>query len=118
MTRAGAVDTLAARRDNSRVQRLLIRFGAVLLGLAVFTVLLTQPFPAHAQGCSMCNSATGGANDPLGRALHWSTLFMVSMPFLVVGSISGYLTWSHLRPRRRRRRGAAGPEDPSAGEHA
>lgn len=41
----------------------------------------------------MCGTATGNAGDPLARSLSISTLFMLSMPFLIFFSVAGWLTW-------------------------
>ena len=46
-----------------------------------------------AQGCAMCGTATGDAADPLARSLSVSTLFMLSMPFLIFFSVAGWLAW-------------------------
>jgi len=41
----------------------------------------------------MCATATGDAADPLARSLSISTLFMLSMPFLIFFSVAGWLAW-------------------------
>ena len=47
----------------------------------------------------MCGTATGGAGDPLARSLSISTLFMLSMPFLIFLSVGGWLAW-RLKPKK------------------
>lgn len=57
-------------------------------------------FPTLAQGCAMCGTAAGDAADPLARSLSISTLFMVSMPFVLFVSVGGWFLVRHLRSRR------------------
>jgi len=52
-----------------------------------------------AQGCAMCGTATGNAGDPLARSLSISTLFMLSMPFVIFFSVAGWLAWRLRRTR-------------------
>ena len=47
----------------------------------------------------MCGTATGDAADPLARSLSISTLFMLSMPFVIFFSVAGWLAW-RLRPKK------------------
>ncbi len=69
----------------------------VALALAV-----TAPGAAFAQGCAMCATALGGPEDPLGRGMYVSILFMVSMPFLLVGSVGGWFLFMYRRGRPHR----------------
>jgi hypothetical protein len=77
------------------------RTAAALVAAAGLIVL--RAGDAAAQGCSMCRTALGGAEDPLARGLSWSSVFMLSMPFAVFGTVAGWIILSH-------RRGARGPE--------
>ena len=80
--------------------RLLARPGlatALLGGL-----LLGYPARVLAQACAMCGSAL--SNDPLGRAISWSILFMMATPYTIVGAIG---TWLYISYRRAGRRQAA-----------
>ena len=47
----------------------------------------------------MCGTATGNAADPLARSLSISTLFMVSMPFVIFFSVAGWMAWRLRRTR-------------------
>jgi len=49
---------------------------------------------AHA--CAVC-VAGGGADDPLTDAFNWSVLFLMAMPYSVIGSVAGFLFYSHWR---------------------
>jgi hypothetical protein len=71
------------------------RFGAALLLMLAASALAAPE--ALAQGCSMCRTAVGDAADPLAKALSWSSLFMVSMPFAIFASIAGWLAVSIRR---------------------
>jgi hypothetical protein len=55
--------------------------------LGIGLLLVTAMFPSAAWACAVC----WGADDPLGRGLNVSILFLMSMPFLIGGSIIGVL---------------------------
>jgi hypothetical protein len=61
----------------------------VLLGAA----LLAAPGDVLAQGCAMCRTALGGADDPLARGFYWSVLFLMSAPYIVAGSLGAWLAY-------------------------
>ena len=68
---------------------------------AAAAALMAGSFPrdgALAQGCAMCGTAAGDAADPLARSLSASTLFLMSMPFLLFFSVAGWLAWRYHRP--------------------
>jgi hypothetical protein len=76
--------------------------GAWLLLSAIVGVgLLTLPSDLLAQGCAMCKTAVGGPEDPLARGLNVSILFLLSMPFLLTGSVGGWFFYMYRRSRRR-----------------
>jgi hypothetical protein len=52
---------------------------------------------ALAQGCAMCQTALGGADDPLAEAVGMSVLFMMAMPYVVVASVGAWLYLAHRR---------------------
>jgi hypothetical protein len=56
---------------------------------------------ALAQGCAMCRTALGSEDDPLARGFNHSILFMMSTPYLVVGSIGAWLAYRHVVASRR-----------------
>ena len=47
----------------------------------------------------MCASSFG-QNDPMGRAISWSILFMMAAPYTIVGSIAGVLVYLSRRGER------------------
>ena len=52
-------------------------------------------FPVLALACAVC--VTGAANDPVTEAFKWSVLFLMATPYAVVGSIAGWLAYTHWR---------------------
>jgi len=72
-----------------------------LLVLVAATLAVGRALPARAQACAMCGSAL--ANDPLGRAFSWSILFMMAMPYTVIGAAGAWLYYMHRRAPGRRR---------------
>ena len=62
-------------------------------------VLLTRSDVA-AQGCAMCRTALGSADDPLARGFYWSVLILISAPYVVFGSIAGWLVYRHVSASR------------------
>lgn len=63
----------------------------------VATVLMANPVAAHA--CAVCVT---GAGDPTADAFNWSVLFLMAMPYLVVGSIAGGLFYTYRRTAAKR----------------
>jgi hypothetical protein len=65
----------------------------------VGAVLLFIALEAVAMACPNCKDAM--ASDPAQqgfvRGLFWSILFMVSMPFLILGGVGSYLYWEVCR---------------------
>ncbi|MGH7827118.1 MAG: hypothetical protein ACREQ7_18330 [Candidatus Binatia bacterium] len=61
-----------------------------------------------AVACSVC--VTGSANDPSAGAYNWSVLFLMAAPYLVAGSVAGWLVYSYRRAAAKREEidGAAG----------
>lgn len=57
--------------------------------------------------CAVC--VTGAGNDPSADAYKWSVLFLMAMPYVVAGSVAGWLVYSY-------RRAAAKPEQADAAE--
>jgi len=70
--------------------------AAALLGLL-------GPGASHAlaQGCAMCGTAL--KDDPTGRAISWSVLFLMAAPYTVVGLVGGYIFYSYRRAAADRR---------------
>jgi len=70
-----------------------------------------------AQACAMCGSAL--SDDPLGRAISWSILFLMAAPYTIVGTAVLCLVWIHRRAAGRRRAASmelAGLQAATAGE--
>jgi len=75
--------------------------------LAGVLVLLARS-DAVAQGCAMCRTALGSADDPLARGFYWSVLLLISAPYVIFGSIAGWLVYRHVMASR----GAVVPGEP------
>lgn len=73
------------------------------IGLTLFTLVLSHP--VLAQSCAMCGSAFTDPNDPTARAFNWSILMLIAAPYLMTGSIGGWLVYKHWRARTQRRAG-------------
>ena len=67
------------------------RWRVLMSSLAVFAVAL----PSFAWSCAVC----WGGDEALSRGLNASVLFMMSMPFLVGGSILSAFYVAHQRAR-------------------
>ncbi len=67
------------------------RWRILMSSLAVFAVAL----PTSAWSCAVC----WGGDEALSRGLNASVFFMMSMPFLVGGSILGVFYVAHQRAR-------------------
>jgi len=55
------------------------------ISIAAASILLA-PAGALAQ-CAMCGTALQGENDPIARGLFWSVLFLISLPYTIVGGV-------------------------------
>jgi cytochrome bd-type quinol oxidase subunit 1 len=51
--------------------------------------------PVDAHACSVCWDLS--SNDLSSRAMNWSILFLMAMPFTIVGSIGGWLVYKYRR---------------------
>ncbi len=92
--RASVAGLLSGRR------RLLVR----RLSLPVLVVLLVCAVPELVLACPNCKEtlAEGGANAMnLVRGYFWSILFMMSMPFLILGSLVSYFYYEVCKARAR-----------------
>ena len=67
-------------------------------GRAVSLMMLVGLIPTVAWACAVC----WGNDDPLARGLNASILFMISMPFLIGGSIVGVIFVASQRARGQR----------------
>lgn len=73
----------------------------VLILAAVFLALHA---PALAQ-CAMCQGSTAATSDG-GAVYNRSTLFMLCVPYLLLGGVAGYVVYAFRRAR------PSGPSDP------
>ena len=69
--------------------------------IAVFGVVAALVYPGAAQACAVCLTGIAG-DDPLTDAFNWSVLFLMAMPYTVVGSIAGWLFYTHWRTAAKR----------------
>jgi hypothetical protein len=67
---------------------------------ALVTLLLL--WGGAAQSCPMCEAAFG-ETDPTSRAISWSVLFLMAVPYTILGSVGGWLYLSSRRAPGRRR---------------
>ena len=72
--------------------RKLYRWGWCTLGFATIVALL----PAAAWACAVCFEG----DDALARGLNMSILFLMSMPFVIFGSIFSTVYIAHKRAQR------------------
>lgn len=77
------------------------------LGIST-AVLLAGARDLLAQGCAMCGGSFGQA-DPAGRAISFSVLFMMSMPYVLASLVA---TVFYVAYRRAGRRPAGALETP------
>jgi hypothetical protein len=84
-----------------RPRRFLRTARAALAGCLVAAALVVSPAPAVA--CPTCKDAIA-QNDPQHQAMvkgyFYSILFMMSMPFIVLGTFGGMAYYSVKRARR------------------
>jgi hypothetical protein len=74
----------------------------VTLLVAGALLLVLAPSETLAQGCAMCATYLSGATDPRAYGFKVSIMFLMAMPFVVVGSAGGWILWMHRRSRVRR----------------
>ncbi|TAJ81501.1 hypothetical protein EPO44_17790 [bacterium] len=68
--------------------------------LAVFLAVLALALPEVADACAVC--LTGAApGDPTADAFNWSVLFLMATPYTVVGSVAGWLVYTHWRAAKK-----------------
>lgn len=77
-----------------------VQRSKALVAVAVLAVWLMA---ADVWACPMCKAALGssgrGHGDLVG-GFFWSILFMLSMPFLILGGLSAYMYWLVRQARR------------------
>lgn len=74
-------------------------FGRCAVGvLGTLGAFVLSPYTA--QACSVCGGSAMGT-DP-GTGFNTSILFLLSMPYVLVGVIAGWLIYRHWHPSSRR----------------
>ena len=64
----------------------------------VWGMLLASAGPALAQ-CAMCGTALQDQDGPLQRGIFWSVVFLISLPYSIVGGFIAYLYWRSRKVR-------------------
>ena len=68
-----------------------------LISLALIGLL---PAQALAQGCAMCKTALSGSEDPLAVGIFWSVMLMMTMPFVLLASVGGWIFYTYRNASR------------------
>ena len=72
------------------------------IATACLVVLVILAFAQIAEACPTCKD---GINDPsragMVRGYFWSIIFMMSMPFLILGGLSSYFYYEICKARRK-----------------
>ena len=85
------------------------RFLLLVAGVVVVAAVVGALPPVDAHACSVCWDLS--SNDLSSRAMNWSILFLMAMPFTIVGSIGGWLVYKyrHSSKVERQRPASGGP---------
>jgi hypothetical protein len=91
------IDNMNRARHNSPVlfSWRMVVCSALFVGLAAVALVPE----IMAQGCAMCQTVMPRGDDPLARGMFWSVLLLMTMPFVVGGSIGGWIFYRHWRVR-------------------
>jgi hypothetical protein len=83
------------------------RFLLLAAGVAVVAGALGVLTLVDAHACSVCWDLS--SDDLSSRAMNWSILFLMAMPFTIVGSIGGWLVYKYRHSSKvERQRPASG----------
>ena len=83
----------------ARPRRLRWTASVPALGAALVVGGLMLPAESVAQGCAMCATYLSNGTDPRAEAFKVSIMFLMAMPFLVVGCAGGWIAWMYRRNR-------------------
>ena len=74
----------------------------VLIYPGLISLALTGLLPAQAlaQGCAMCKTALSGSEDPLAVGIFWSVMLMMTMPFVLLASVGGWIFYTYRNASR------------------
>lgn len=81
-------------------------------GLVVITAWLIAQ-EALAQGCAMCQTLFPNANERVAYGMLQSAFFLMTMPFIVFGSIGGWIAYRYWKTRRAARTDLTEQSQPS-----
>lgn len=70
-----------------------------LLLPALFALAIVALWTATAQACPTCKNGLEETAEGMIRGYFWSILFMMSMPFTILGCFSGYMYYLVRRER-------------------
>lgn len=93
---AGLLELSRVRKHVGMRQRIYVIGLFLLLGIAGVSMFS----PVAAQACAVCGGAAIGT-DP-GTGFNSSILFLLSMPYVVLGAIAGWLIYTYRRASGRR----------------
>ena len=74
------------------------RHMALVRSIGVVTAAVALLIPVVAQACAVCWGSS--ADQPFSRGMHWGILFLMAMPFTIVGLIGGWLVYRYKHPCR------------------
>ncbi len=63
----------------------------------VMVGLSTSFYSEVASACAMCQTVLPRGDDPLARGLFWSTLILLTAPFIVTGAIGGWVYYHYRK---------------------
>ena len=70
-------------------------FQKIVLGILLITFIIAI-IPLTLEACPACKNL----DEPIARGFNWSVLFMMAMPFTVVGVIGGSVYYQFRRAQR------------------
>src|SRR5215470_15506613 len=73
--------------------------GASVCAAALVSAVALLPGESLAQGCAMCATYLSNGADPRSDAFKISIMFLMAMPFVVVGCAGGWIAWMYRRSR-------------------
>lgn len=71
------------------------------LWVAISVVVAVLVLPIAALACAVCLAGALG-DDPVADAFNWSVLFLMGMPYAVVGSVGAWIFLAHRRAAKKR----------------
>ena len=86
---------LRPRAKGSSKMRSLVegRYALAAIGAGVVVAAAALLFPIDIQACAVCWGSSGDSHRT-----DWALLFLMAMPFTIVGSIGGWLVYRYKHP--------------------